>query len=359
MQIINKYITKNIIENSIISLLIITILFSLFSFLNELRSVGVNGYSLKNAFFYVVLISPENVAKLSSLAILIGTVTSLARLNNNKELVIIYSSSVSIFSLILKAVLIGVLFALFFSFLSELNYKFIKPYAVNYQSVSKGEQLIQDSQKIRLMNNNSFIIIEENLAGEKFKDITIYTLDDSNNLKSLLSAPTGQITEDKLKLNSPSIINLTNKELLEINRKYIDQYLSQVNLSSSQLKSMEKDAGDMTIYDLYLYIKFLESNQVNPFNYKLEFYKRLFAPIKIISILLLSIPLILSTERNQSIGTKIVLGVFIGLIFDLVMKFIYIIADNYQLNVFIVNFAPSIFISLFGIYIIKKKYGLK
>ena len=70
---LEKYFAREIARSVLFVLLAFVALLAFFDIVNEVKSVGIGGYTLVNALYYVFLGIPGNVYEYMPLAALIGT----------------------------------------------------------------------------------------------------------------------------------------------------------------------------------------------------------------------------------------------------------------------------------------------
>ena len=85
---ITKYLTLEIIKSYLLILLILVSIFSLFLFIEELN----NNYPVSSIIEYVILSMPSTAGLLSTLALFIGSILVIGRLNSNKEMQVLLSA---------------------------------------------------------------------------------------------------------------------------------------------------------------------------------------------------------------------------------------------------------------------------
>jgi len=107
------------------------------------------------------------------------------------------------------------------------------------------------------------------------------------------------------------------------------------------LREQQISPQKQSFLELWKHISFLESNQIDTKNYRLELYNRLFRPINLISLIILALPFVMNFDRSISLGNKVFIGIFFALIMNLITKVIsqlILRIDNYHfLIILIIN----------------------
>jgi lipopolysaccharide export system permease protein len=117
MKILERYFATEILRSVFFVLVAFLAIFAFFDLMGELQSVGRGGYRLQHAFLYVVMGLPGYVYELMPIAVLIGTIYTLAQFAARSEFTIMRISSMStrmagwiLFKIGILFVLITVLF---------------------------------------------------------------------------------------------------------------------------------------------------------------------------------------------------------------------------------------------------------
>ncbi len=106
MNVLTRYLVKEIIKGSLIALILLLTLFNLFTLTDELKDLGKGNYDLKAVFYYLTLTSPRVLYELVPSSALLGSLFVLGAMGNNRELVAMRAAGLSILG-ILKAVFIA------------------------------------------------------------------------------------------------------------------------------------------------------------------------------------------------------------------------------------------------------------
>ena len=99
MKIRDRYITKTLLNYTLVVLLIWLSIYSFFNFLGELNSIGQADYTALEAIKYIFLQVPEVIYKQASPIILLGCVLGMGYLATTNQLVVLQASGNSVFKL--------------------------------------------------------------------------------------------------------------------------------------------------------------------------------------------------------------------------------------------------------------------
>ena len=122
MNVLTFHIGKEILQGSLITLLILLTIFNLFTFADELKDME-GPYGLKQIFYYVALTSPTVLFQLVPASALIGSMFVLGSMGNNRELIAMQAAGLSVLGIIKAVMLAGLVLVV----LSMLTGEFVAP----------------------------------------------------------------------------------------------------------------------------------------------------------------------------------------------------------------------------------------
>ena len=85
MKILDKYIAKQILFSIFAVLGVLVVVVGLLDLVDELKKVN-DGYPVSLAFFYVILVTPQNIYEVLPIATLMGSLIGLSKLSSTSEL---------------------------------------------------------------------------------------------------------------------------------------------------------------------------------------------------------------------------------------------------------------------------------
>ena len=109
-QIIKRYLGREVYLATAFVLVAFLALFAFFDLITELRDVGRGGYKLQHAFLFVGLSIPGHIYELLPIAVLIGTLYTLAHLASNSEFTVMRTAGFSPFQAGATLTRIGLVF---------------------------------------------------------------------------------------------------------------------------------------------------------------------------------------------------------------------------------------------------------
>jgi lipopolysaccharide export system permease protein len=126
------------------------------------------------------------------------------------------------------------------------------------------------------------------------------------------------------------------------------------SIAPNLLKSVAINPNYLTFVDLSRHIDFLKKNHQKSHAFELAFWTRIVNPLVILMMLLLSAPFIISVKRGVSVGERMMIGIVIGMGFNIVDEVVGHLGLIYDLNPPLIAFTPSLTMLMLGLYSVKR-----
>lgn len=353
MNVLSSYIVKEILKGSFIALLILLTLFNLFTFADELKDLGKGHYGLKEIFYFLALTSPTVIYELVPASALIGSLFVLGAMGNNRELIAMQASGLSVLGIIKAVMLAGlalvtlsVLIGEFIAPLGERLGQKIKMTAVN-------EQIIMNSSYgLWLREGSSYINVRHVDDDGKLADISIYELDGQQHLHLAKHAEKATFLGKKTwKLENISQSTISTQQI-QVGQQ--TEQIWQSSIAPNLLKIVVVNPNNLSLYDLAMYVNFLRDNHQKSHTYEVAFWGRAVSPLTTFVMLLVSAPFVIGIHRGVSVGGRIMIGVTIGMGFNIFDKIINHLGLIYNLNPPLMALLPSLTVFAIVLFALKK-----
>jgi lipopolysaccharide export system permease protein len=309
-----RYITREILLNTLLVLLALVALFGFFDMVHELDDLGRGTYKLNAMLAFVALTLPSHAYVLLPAAGLIGTLFALARMSESSEITVMRAAGLSLSQLAMFVGAAALVVALVTLLLGEV----VSPYT---EEAAKGLRLKATSSIVArefrsgfwVKDDRSFVNIQDVTADTQLLNVKIYDFDPAFRLTSISRA-------DKGTYSGPNRWQLTNVELtrFEGGRAVLQRLPTAVwnsVLTPDILSVLKIVPEQMSAINLRSYIEHLRENRQKSTRYEIAFWAKLFGPVGVVVMMVLAIPFALTSARAGGVGAKIVLGILIGLSF--------------------------------------------
>lgn len=336
---LDRYIGRSILLTSLLVLLTLVSLASIFAFISELDDVGKGNYTVGRAAQYIFLTIPGKAYLLFAPAVLLGSLLGLGALASNSELTVMRAAGVSAARIIRAVLLTGVALMLLIALIGETVMPKTEQIAEELRLTALEKRLsVQGSRGLWLKSADRFVNIGTVMPDFTLIDVSVHQF--SNNqielaLKAAIARPQGddwQLEDvDVTIFNGDSIVNESIQNALwsEFLRRYFvrtttqdDQSVNSALVSADVLKSFSVSPESLSAKDLYDQMNYLEDNQLDSRRIELAFWVKIASPLSTLVMLMLSLPFVFSSQRSGGAGQKIFIGIILGILYTLVNRLV-------------------------------------
>lgn len=346
MQIIQRYIIKNVITSTAVIFAVVMALSFVTGMLRELHSLGEGDYGFFQVVMHELLLLPHAVYQLFPMLVLLGGVLGLGMLAASHELMVIRAAGVSIqrivlavFSaaliLIVIATLLGELIAPRTSYLAEKHKSFAQTYG----------QAVVTMSGIWIHEGNNFIHINKVIGRHHLEGVTRYEFDDAHHLLAAYYAKS--LDFEKGQWMAHHLVKTT------IGRDKTDTQNSELvrwdlKLTPNLINVGLVEAESMSLQKLGEYARYLVQNRLQANSFQLAYWQRVFQPLTTLIMILLAIPFVFAAPRSTTTGRRIMLAIVTGFVFYISNAFFGQLSVVYQLPPILAALFPTMLFALVG-----------
>lgn len=352
MWILDRYIARNIIAYAMASLLVLVVLQLVFAFIDEMGDVGKGSYSALIALKYILLTAPRRISELFPIAALLGTLLGLGGMAASSEITVIRSAGVSI-ERIVRSVLQAGLLLMFFAFAIG---EFVTPVA---EEVGHSMRVNAISGKVSLFrkkgfwvrDGDRFLFVRDAVTQGQLRDIRAISFTDKGELESIISAKDASYIDNGWRLQQLSKIDYRQSGNHKQELKYFD---IESKLQPEMLQVVSSRPEMMSLWQIGAYIDYLAENQLETQTYKLAFWDKIVAPFATLVMLMLGVPFVFGSQRNNSAGHRLMVGVLIGIGFFLLNKILGTAGLVYGFSAIACAVLPALFFAIWAFVAIRR-----
>ena len=317
MNLIARYLLKELALSSAFVFVALLLLFSFFDLINELGSMGRGKYGLAQVGLYVLLHIPGHMSEIVPIAALIGSLFAVSRLVMNSEMAVIRTSGYSVRQVAGLVSLAGLIFAVLALLVSELITPWSEQSAQKIKLRATESVVAQSFQSgLWVKDGNAFINAQDVLPDATLRGLKIYEFDQNWELKRIVSAEQGTWEKSKhWMLTSVSDTQFSPGGAIAVSAEKTREWKSVLSpdILSVLLVAPEK----MSTPALVRYIKHLRTNKQKTARHEIALWSKLFYPLATPVIMLLALPFAFHAPRAGGVATKIFFGIMAGLAFHL------------------------------------------
>ncbi|MCH9694924.1 MAG: LPS export ABC transporter permease LptG [Gammaproteobacteria bacterium] len=337
--ILSQYMMRTILASTALVLVVLLALAGLFEFIAELDDTQGN-YQTPQAILYTALRLPNLAFEMLPVAALIGSLLGLGALAGNSEIIVMRSAGLSVREL---AVMVGISGGVLLV-LTGLLGEFIGPpldfYARNMRVEARYEQDDDRLGNETWVKDGSVYLHLQRVNPEfEFGSLYMYRFD-GDRLASISVAENAGIDQDDKWI----LENLRETQFqrdgvqVQESRRSIESF--EVNaelLGSSLAKPLSLSAREMLTY-----IDYLERNDLDATKYQTEFWYRVARTSTVLVMPVLALAFVFGSLRTGGAGSRLMLGVVIGLAYYLASETLANSGQVFNLNPVLVTWLPSV-----------------
>ncbi len=348
MKLIDRYIFKTVAGTALVALLVLLILETFFSFLGEIDDIGEGNYGLTDILLYLLLNMPQRIYEIFPMALLLGGLLGMGSLASSSELVCMRAAGLSLLRLIVAGLQVGLVLGLLALIVGEFVAPATTRLAKEWQATAKSQQVsIRQGLGFWARDGELLIHVEAVSPGVGLENIHIYQIDEQSRMRSIARARSARYVDDQWLLED------VQRSLIEADKVTADyQPVLTLNslISPDLLRVLVLDPKNLSMRDLVTYIDYLDRNGLDSRSYRLAFWNKVFGPLINLAMIFVAMPFAFGSQRTVSIGQRLLIGVFFGLLFFLLNRMLGNVVLLYGYPPLLGAAAPSLLIFICGAY---------
>lgn len=352
MRILDKYIAKTVLLSIGLVTLLLTGLQIFILFVNQLSDLGKVDFGIYEAFYVVLMQLPYQVYMFFPMASLLGCLIGLGVMANHSELVVMRAAGMSIGQITSAVIKASLLVILLVTTMGETLVPYMSHAAMNNKVLAlTGGKSILTSEGMWLLNGSDFISIASVLPNDVLIGINQFRFDKDHNLQLARS-----IKEARFENKTWIAYDVSQTEFLG-DRTQTKTFASlpwEVTIKPQVLQLSRAEPDEMTLYQLYQYIRDPVNIQQNTHAYKLSLFQRIIQPFTTMVMMVLAIPFIFGPLRSSTMGYKLLVGATIGFSFHILNRFFGPVSLVFQWPPVLAACGPTVFFALLGLYLMKR-----
>lgn len=353
MRILDWYIGRIITSTTFLTLAVFVSVSGIIKFVEQMKAVGRGNYDLSHAALYVLYAIPRDVEVFFPMAALIGGLVGIGMMASNSELVVMQAAGWSKLDIIKSVMKTAVLLILVSMAVGEWLAPSGEAAAreIRAQAISGGS-LISSKNGIWAKDGKYFVHIGEVEERGSLKKVQVYRFNDDLKLSSWLSADSARYVNDAWHLAQVKETEITDEKITTVaeeSRRWPS------TLTPEKLGVVTVKPESLSIRGLINYLDYLKANSQDPSRYQLAFWRKLVQPVTVAVMLLVALSFIFGPLRSVSMGARIMMGVFTGLLFHISNQVMGSMSLVYQLPPITGAIVPSLVFIVIAIYLMKKK----
>lgn len=349
MNLLTSYVFRTVINTSLLVFLVFIGL-ELFVFLmTELINLKA-GYGFFEAFVYVITSLPSKIYLSMPIILLLGSLMGLARLATSSELVVMLASGLTHLQIITVSVLAAGVLLIFSVGMGEWLGPLGDRFGHDYKSRTFKARSFQPLRAVWVKSGYDFLHIGEISEDKKSALYVIrFQFNPDHTLKSASFAKKAVFKPNLWEMESVSTTFFKKGGGNQIH--HIQKEKWPVLTSLKTLNKQGVIAYQEPLWDLYRSIKYRRTQGLSVIQDEFLFWRRIWHPFSTLLMIIIASPFIFGSLRERSIGSKIVMGILMALVFYILNAFFGPIAAIFEFSPILAAAMPSLLIAVGGLSI--------
>lgn len=332
----------------------------LFSYIGQLGELKANYHAL-DALQYILWESPRYLYELLPIAALIGAVVGLGALASNSELVIMRSAGISLWRIVgwvLRPALLLMLASLAMS-------EWVLPYSSEQANAVRSDRSgrLGEVRGYWAYDQGRYVYIEYANSAGQLRNVQVIKFDQEKRLQSSLRAESGHyLQQNGLPQNGAQGQNwqLNNTQTAQVQPDGSMQLQHRptqsmaLNLQPRFVHVVTVLPEELAPSQLWRYMQYLNQQGHVPAAYRLAFWQKLSAPFALASLVIIACSFIFGPLRQQSVGFRLVVALFVGLGFRYLQDFLGYASLIYAVSTGWFVVLPIVIVTLVGAYALRR-----
>lgn len=313
MRKLDLYIGRNVLVAILAVLGVITGLAMLFAFIDQLGDLE-QGYTLYEAFIYVLLTTPRRLYDVLPMSALIGCLIGLGSLASNSELTVIRAAGVSLLRIVWAVIKPLLLLMVLGLVIAEYVAPWTEVQAQARRSLLQADGKAQSSKHgLWHRQGQEYIHINSVQPGGRLVGVTRYEFDEERKLqRSSFARDAIFIAEGEWELRNGVATRLHERHS---ETEQFKQERWPIALTPELLNTVVVEPDALPISGLWSYARYLVEQGLNSGRYWLAFWSKLLQPLVTGALVLLAISFIFGPLRSVTLGQRVFTGVVVGFVF--------------------------------------------
>ena len=311
-RVLGFYLAREIAVATMLVLIAFLGLFSFFDFINELDSIGRDGYQVHHALVYVVLLLPGRVYELLPVVVLIGSLYALTTLARHSEITVMRASGMSTARLLGLLGGTGMLFVVATFVFGEYFAPPAERAAQQWRLTATGSAVSQQFRTgLWVKDGTYFVNVRTVLPDRTLRHVRIFEFDGDHALQAISEAAHGMYDLEgrawRLSEVRQTVFHPDRTELV-----LLPEIAWRSDLSPDVLSVLMVSPERMSIANLVAYIGHLRENRQNADRFEIALWKKLSYPFAVLVMIALAVPFSLTHDRMSAVSVKVFTGVMLG-----------------------------------------------
>ena len=318
MKIVSRYLAQEILSSVTLIMVALLAMFSFFDLIQELGDIGRGSYGLGQVLIFVLLSVPGHVYEVVPVSVLVGSMYTLGQFARHSELIVLRVSGVSIASIAMALLQVGLIFTIFTFVVGELVTPYSEKTAHRMRIQATDSVVAQDFRSgLWVKDGNSFVNVEEVLPDAELLNIHIYEFDPEFRLRRINNAKSGKYGHEGWNLQD---VTQTSFDQDKVHTTFFPEANWQSLIRPELLNILLVVPEKMAAWNLYSFISHLSANKQKTSRYEIALWSKMAYPIASLVMIVLALPFGFLQQRSSGVSAKIFAGIMLGILYQILNR---------------------------------------
>ena len=340
MSLLTSYLMRAILTSTVLVMLVLLALAGLFEFISQLEDTQGN-YGVPQALLFAALRLPQLSFEMLPIAALIGSLLGLGTLANNSELVVMRTAGLSINRLAGMVAISGAVLMVFTGVIGEYIGPPLDYFARTMRDAGRYEQEDRDIGNAAWVKDGPVILHLERINPEfEFGVLYMFRFNEDNSLKSIARAENSGIDDS----DNWILENVRETQFHDDGVQVVESTVAveSFDVNGELLGITLVKPVSLSARGLMSYIGYLRRNELSAERYEMELWSRISKTVTVVIMPVLALAFVFGSLRSSGSGSRLLIGVLLGLAYFLASEMIANSGQVFNLNPAIVTWLPSI-----------------
>jgi len=344
MNLLDRYIVRAILSAVLMVMSVFLALGALYIFIDQQNDVGTGSYTTLSALWYTLLNLPQQAYELLPITALIGSLLGLGSLARGSELTVVRAAGVSVAHLAGIALMAGLVLIGVEVILGEFLAPPLEQTARLQKAFSKLSDVGFGAGTGAWVRDGDLMLNVAGQSGERqFGSTQSFELSPQHRLLAIGHANRATAgAKGKWLLSGYSESRFADETVMA---RQGGQRILESNVTAGFLGLAIENPDQLTSRALWKLIRYFHANSLDAREYEFAFWSRIARTVAIAFSVLLAIPFVLGSMRSAGAGTRMLMGLVLGIAFFLLQKLIESGTVVFALNPFALAWFPTALLS--------------
>lgn len=316
MKRITRYLVGTILGFTAISGLALVAIYTFISFVGDIDETGQGSFGILQLLWYTLMMVPSGLYTLMPIIALLGTLMGLGALAAQNELTAMRASGVTVLHLggasVIAGALLGVLAVVLGDWLAPAGLTAARAFKAEARYSAQGSVT---ARPVWLRDGPHIVHIRALQAENAIANVDIYTLGPELNVERAMHVESATYEHGRWVLRG---VHVTRFDADEVRAEQLDESIWDGTLSPEVLRLFVLEANSLSTAGLLRLIVYMDDNGLDARSYRLSLWRKLVAPLTVVTMMLFAVPFVLGSQRSGGAGQRLLIGILVGLVFYVV-----------------------------------------